>query len=263
MTEAPGAAASGDDLGATLDHLAARAWPAAEVQMHDGWWLRFNDGLHRRVNSVFPERDGTTALDERIRAAEAFYRENDLPPRFQISPACRPADLDAILEARGYVPESGVDIMIADAEPLAALDGGPAAVRLEPALSDDWLDVHMADAADPETKRRKGAMLERIGPPHVFAAALQGGRCVAAGLAIAGDGWFGVFGMYTLAAARRQGHARTLLTAMAGWALAQGVPRAYLQVERDNPGALSVYCRAGFETVHGYHYRTLWNGADG
>jgi len=68
--------------------------------------------------------------------------------------------------------------------------------------------------------------------------------------------------MYTLAEARRRGHARTLLAAMAGWALAQGAAHAYLQVERDNPAALTVYRRAGFTTVHGYHYRTLWNGED-
>jgi len=191
MTPSRDAAASADDLGAQLDLLAARAWPAAETHIHDGWWLRFNDGLHRRVNSVYPERDGASPLEDRIAAAEAFYRAHGLPPRFQISPACRPADLDAVLEARGYVPESGVDIMTADASPLAAALAAPgdgiAAVRLDANLTDDWLDVHMADA-DAETKRRKGRMLERIGPAHVFAAAVADGRCVAAGLGIADDG---------------------------------------------------------------------------
>lgn len=259
MSGAPKTTPTDENLGARLDLLAARAWPASAVEHHDGWWLRFNDGLHRRVNSVFPETDGATPLAARIARAESFYRTRDLPPRFQISPACRPAALDSVLAARGYAVESGVDIMIADAAALAAAGAAaPSPVTLAPDLSDAWLDVHMNDAPDAETKQLKGRMLERIGPAHVFASATVDGRTLAAGLGVADDGWFGVFGMYTLAPARRRGHARALLAAIAGWALARGCRHAYLQVECDNPSAVAVYGHAGFRTVHGYHYRTLW-----
>lgn len=260
MTGAAGQAPGGDDeLGAMLDLLAARAWPARETEVHDGWWLRFNDGLHRRVNSVFPERDSRAPLAERIADAETYYRRHRLPPRFQISPACQPADLDRVLHERGYETESGVDIMIAESARLTGIDGSAASLSLDAALSDDWLDIHMAEAPNSEAKRRKGRMLETITQPHVFALARSNGMPVAAGLGIADDGWFGIFGMFTLAAERRLGHAQRLISEIADWALARGAEQAYLQVERDNPAALGLYARAGFKTVHGYHYRTLWD----
>jgi hypothetical protein len=68
------------DLDATLDRLAARAWPALETDVRDGWWLRYNEGLHRRVNSVFPEYAGSEALDDKIAGAEAYRRASKSPP---------------------------------------------------------------------------------------------------------------------------------------------------------------------------------------
>jgi len=246
------------DLDATLDRLAARAWPALETDVRDGWWLRYNEGLHRRVNSVFPEYAGSEALDDKIAGAEAYYRAHGLPPRFQITTASQPPDLDAILAGRGYVVESGVDIMTGDAEPLAQVRGSSARVELSAEITPEWLGVHMAEAADAETRDRKGRMLERIERTHAFAFAYDGGRPVSAGLGIFEDGWTGIFGMFTLADARRRGHGQAVLAALAAWTLAQPGQHTYLQVERDNPAALAFYAKLGFGTVHGYHYRTLW-----
>ena len=254
----PGALTDSHSLGAALDRLAADAWPALETELDDGWRLRFNEGLHRRVNSVFPEQDGATPLEARLARAEAFYRKHGLPPRFQVSAASQPEGLDGYLQNRGYQIESGVDIMTMEAENLASGTVSDVEVVLDPALSDAWLDVHMAEARDAETKALKGRMLERIRPSHVFARSVVDGKTLAAGLGIYDDGWCGIFGMFTLASARRQGHGRAILSALADWTLAQGGQSAYLQVERDNPGGLAFYRRLGFETVHGYHYRTLW-----
>ncbi len=251
------------DLGTTLDRLAANAWPALETEPLDGWRLRYNEGLHRRVNSVFPENDGVVPIDEKLAQAEAFYRERTMAPRFQISPACQPPRLDDILATRGYETESGVDIMVGDAAAIAGQTHSSATVELLPALNEDWLDVHMADTPDLETKARKGRMLTRIEMPHVFALAVVAGKPVAAGLGIYENGWCGIFGMFTLAHERRRGHGHALLCALADWTLARGGTRAYLQVERDNPPALAFYAKIGFRTVHGYHYRTLWAQSSG
>jgi N-acetylglutamate synthase len=247
------------EQGHQLDLLAANAWPALETIIRDGWWLRYNEGLHRRVNSVFTESMGIEHLTVKLDEAEAFYRAHDLQPRFQVSPACHPADLDEVLAARGYEIESGVDIMVTEIDILTALQHPDTDVRLDTKISQNWLDVHMADAVDPDQKIRKARMMERITPSHVFASALHKGRTVAAGLGIADSGWLGIFGMFTLSENRRGGHGHAILAALADWSLAQGVRQAYLQVERDNPPAIAFYDRAGFRTVHGYHYRTLWD----
>ena len=41
-----------------LEELAANAWPAGEVEELDGWRLRFNAGVTRRANSVWPNAAG-------------------------------------------------------------------------------------------------------------------------------------------------------------------------------------------------------------
>ncbi|MBT6093582.1 MAG: GNAT family N-acetyltransferase [Rhodospirillaceae bacterium] len=148
--------------------------------------------------------------------------------------------------------------MIANAASVARQTGSGVHVERLVEINSDWLDVHMAEAADGETKVRKGRMLARIELPHLFALAVADGKPVAAGLGICEEGWTGIFGMFTLAHERRRGHGHALLAAMADWTLAQGGTQTYLQVERDNPAALAFYAKLGFHTVHGYHYRTLW-----
>jgi ribosomal protein S18 acetylase RimI-like enzyme len=63
--------------------------------------------------------------------------------------------------------------------------------------------------------------------------------------------------MHTLAEFRRRGLGRALLEAAARKAVQAGASTLYLQVERDNPAALSFYQNAGFVERYGYHYRRL------
>ena len=63
--------------------------------------------------------------------------------------------------------------------------------------------------------------------------------------------------------ARGNGAARTVLTALAGWATAHEAGQMYLQVEPGNAPALRLYERAGFGEICGYHYRVAAGaGAD-
>jgi len=72
---------------------------------------------------------------------------------------------------------------------------------------------------------------------------------------VLGDGCLGVFSMLTLPSGRRRGAAQAVLAALAARAVAEGIDRMYLQVERDNAPALALYARASFREAYGYHYR--------
>ena len=89
-----------------IEAAARDAWPAAQADWVGGWLLRYTYGITRRANSVWPNGDshGISELtfDERLNEAELFYAVYDMPARFQISPASRPADLDIVLALRGY-----------------------------------------------------------------------------------------------------------------------------------------------------------------
>ncbi len=100
-----------------LDELAGRATAPAVVRPVDGWRLRSTpDAPFRRANSVLPNGELTeTDLDEAIQVVEEFYAARARPARFHISAAAQPADLDAVLESRGYVIEAPVVVMAAGA----------------------------------------------------------------------------------------------------------------------------------------------------
>jgi len=57
--------------------------------------------------------------------------------------------------------------------------------------------------------------------------------------------------------ARRRGHGRAILHALARWGVERGCSRALLQVDSSNDAALALYANAGFVPHHEYRYRIL------
>lgn len=236
-----------------LDRLAVAAWPAPEHKNLDGWLLRYAEGISRRANSVAPfPPGGEQALNAMIADSESFYRARDLPPRFQISPAAEPHDLDATLAARNYEIETPVSIMIAPATEITA--GTSDGVHLHPNPPDGWWDAYIEGYG-----RDSRAIVAAARDQPMFASITDGaGRTEAIGLGVIGGNWLAVFGMWTRPDARRRGCGERIIHALAAFAVDQGAIGVYLQVEEDNPAACSLYAKLGFQTVYGYHYRTLW-----
>ncbi len=241
-----------------IEEAAYAAWPAVEVQRDGGWRLRFTHGVTQRGNSVWTGQ-GTSdrPLEARIEAAEAFYAERERPCLFALSPAGHPADLDHVLEARGYARHSPVDVQVAESREVVARCGPPSArVLVETEPSPAWLELATtrgrytgASAAVFE------ALLARLGGRGVFALAEGEDGPAATGLAVLDPPWCGVFAMRTLDAQRGQGLGRAALAGLAHAARERGADHLYLQVEQDNPAALALYRGAGFTRRYVYHYR--------
>jgi N-acetylglutamate synthase len=245
-----------------LDALAARATAASLDVPLDGWLLRATVGIpFRRSNSVTPNGD-VPDLDAAIAAVEAFYRERELPVRFQISPAALPSGLDDELAARGYAIEAPVVIGVADTATVIARVGARAgdaivATGIDPDWVEEYANVHADDDVWRDRTRAYGHMLGGLGLPT--AAAVTGPKTaepLGLGFAVGDGEWAGIFGMGTRPEARRRGAATAVLGGLARWAGDHGHPRLYLQVEEDNVAARALYARAGFTDAYGYHYRT-------
>jgi GNAT superfamily N-acetyltransferase len=240
------------DLIRHLEALADRAWPPAEVQAHDGWELRATGpGIGRRVNSVAPLDDGALPLEEKVLAAESFYRARGLAPNFKLTLAARPEGLDAFLADRGYQVDAPVLILTRRLEP--AEGEGPA---LPATPSPAWL------AANAFVPSHYGAapaafldLLGRIGPPRGFTAVEQDGETAAIGMAVADGAWVGLFEIGTLRARRRRGLATAVVERLLAWGGQQGARAAYLQVMEANAPARSLYARFGFTEAYRYWYR--------
>ena len=241
-----------------LERLAYASWPAAEVGDLDGWRLRFTGGVTRRANSVWAnECRDTLPLDARIAEVERFYQERGQPALFQLSPLSRPARLDAELSARGYVVDAETSLQVADARTVAGEESGTGAVRVEPRLFDEWFEISGRRGRFVGAEDVYHGLLERLGQRAHYALALEGGEPAAVGLLVIDVPWAGIFSMLTLPAHRRRGHAAAIVRAMARTAVARGVERLYLQVERDNDASLALYARCGFGERYRYHYRCM------
>jgi GNAT superfamily N-acetyltransferase len=232
---------------ARLEEIGYDVWRAPVVEELGGWRLRFANGLTGRANSVWTAvDDGALPLDEKIERAEAFYRARDAPPRFQLTAASVPADLEQRLDERGYEqPDAAVSVEVA-----ALDDAAPAAaVELAEELDDAWLELWAGSREfdDLETAR---ALL--IGSPGRTAFARVGDVAIGRGAAV--DGWLGVTSMVTVPAARRRGHAAAILRTLTAWARMHGCTHALLQVDSTNAPARALYRRAGFVPSHEYRY---------
>jgi len=242
-----------------VEERAAHAWPAAVVQIVDGWWLRFNQGVTRRANSVWPHQaEGRMPLVEKLERVEEFYSERGLPVRYQMCPACQPSELDSVLEDRGYWVDAPVLVQTA---PLpTVLDSLPSSlaetVTIGAILEDTWFSAYCrAEDASEHGPYRRRDILQRIALPTGYAMLQLDGGPAAVGLGVLEQEWLGLYCMATRPEYRRRGAATALLRSLANWASGRGATRTYLQVTERNLPARALYERAGFETLYGYYYR--------
>jgi GNAT superfamily N-acetyltransferase len=232
-----------------LEAVAYEFWRAPEVQELDGWRLRFGHGITGRANSVWPNGFGTLPLAEKIDRAEAWYRERGRPTLFQLTGAAQPAGLeDALAQRRYELRGAPVSVETASLDEVVARTSGEADVTQR--LDDAWLELWAGSrgfaelAVARELLTLGDAAFARVGDAAV-------GRGVVA------HGWLGITSMVTLPGARRRGHARAIVNALARWALSRGCTHAMLQVETTNEPARALYAGAGFVPQHEYHYRRL------
>ncbi|MDX2710032.1 GNAT family N-acetyltransferase [Streptomyces sp. PA03-6a] len=249
----------GPDTLRALQERAARALPAAYVEVTEGWWLRQAPGCSWWVGTVLPHwADVTGRLAHRVATVAEFYAARDATARFRISPGACPPGLDAFPAGRGYRPGSPMSLRTARTAQVReqAAAGAAPPVRLEDRPTDGWFSVWRAVHGVHGGSGAERDLLHRVERPSAYACATIGGEAVGVGRAVADTGWAGLFGMATLPGARGKGAARAVLAALAHWAAGQGADSMYLQVERDNAPAARLYDRAGFSELCAYHHRT-------
>src|SRR5687768_17494403 len=95
-----------------IEERAAGAWPALATVEVDGWLARFAGGYTRRANSVWPLDEGRRAPEEKVAECERLYAERGQACIFKLTPV--QAELDALLERRGYTREAESLVQVAE-----------------------------------------------------------------------------------------------------------------------------------------------------
>jgi ribosomal protein S18 acetylase RimI-like enzyme len=227
---------------ARIEEHAVGAWPSTHTEQGGGWLLRHTPGVgKRRNNSALPPLGASRGID----AAEAFYRERDLPVIVQVSPAEEHAELDGLLAARGYRHDAPTLVLAAAA---GAIMRRVPEVEISTGITPAWRAAYGNDAVSEH-------VLDRIALTSGYASIVVDSEIAALGLFVVDDGIGGVFCMATEPRHRRRGLAEAILRAGAAWSADQGAELLYLQVEEENEAARKLYAKVGFGHSHSYHYR--------
>lgn len=245
----------GSVTGALVSDLESRlvnAWPSFEVQLCDGWLLRFARGYSGWANSASPILPGATLDDALIDHIAAQFARQNLRPRFRLTSLEAPSAAER-LAARGLVEVDPSLCLVAEIGGEAEVDSE---VTLSCAPTARWLKgaaaAYGGDNADHVTL---GEIVSRIRPTAAFATLDLDGKDVAWGLAVAERGYVGLFDIVVAPELRGLGLGRRIMSSLTAWGRGEGATGAYLQVGAANEVALALYRSMGFSVAYPYVYR--------
>ncbi|HXZ48122.1 MAG TPA: GNAT family N-acetyltransferase [Usitatibacter sp.] len=234
-----------------LEELALNSSAPPGQLVYDGWLLRLLNGQAKRarsVNAIYPSRE---PLEAKIAYCERLYARAGLPAIFRMTPFSEPASLDAELERRGYGSFDPTAVEAAAIDPTRLAPDGAEPMDLAAMVE----AVGAMRGSPPEHRRAHLARLEGMPLALRAVGVRRGGRVLATGLTIVEDDCAGLFDIITDEAARRAGHARSVVSALLAAAWELGARHAYLQVKADNEPARRLYREFGFGERYRYWYR--------
>lgn len=238
-----------------LETSAVAAWPARVAEPLDGWVLRASDGFTRRANSVAVLGDGPADLDGAIARVDAFYAEHGLPPLFQVADTPRTEPTRVALARAGYVGDTDTVILTRPHVAHPSDPGTADGVVINDQPSDRWFDLWWSvDGRGSEHRSSARELFARMDRPCGFAERVVDGETVAVQLGVCDEDRVGLFCAATSPAARRQGHAGVVATALIDWATTAGTSSSYVQVMATNPASLALSEGLGYERSHQYRY---------
>jgi ribosomal protein S18 acetylase RimI-like enzyme len=240
-----------------LELLGHNAWFAQERMRIGGWLLRADNGITRRANSVLPLGPPGLSLSTAIDFAIEFYKSRNLIPRFQVSEASLPAELDSELSDHGFAKVFPVEVWTAEISSLLDLHPRCEVQHVEE-ISSDWLNTFIAGSGyDPSSMSVRKAIMERTDQPRAFVQATIEDSVAAVGYGVVESKWLGVFNINTHPEKRKHGAATAVNHELGVWGNNLGATKVYLQVESGNDKAKALYSKLGFAHGYTYWYRRL------
>ncbi|GAA5124915.1 GNAT family N-acetyltransferase [Pseudonocardia adelaidensis] len=234
-----------------LEGLCADAWPAQVERPLGQWRLRAASGYTGRANAALAIGDPGLPIAAALHEVCRFAREHDAPARVQV-PVGSP--WDRAVAAEGWVLNAahakGAEVSVLVA-PVADADLPPRLrIELPPRPSAEWWRLAVGGPPTPAQDR------VLAGAPDTAFGLLRDEDGAVLGqvrAALVAD-HVHISTLEVVPAARRRGHATTLLAAAGAWGRERGARWAVLQVALQNGGARALYDRLGYVEHHRYRY---------
>ena len=121
----------------TIEDLSLNAWPSHQIQLYDGWLLRFSYFYTHRTNCVEQIGPSSIPIEEKIDFCEDAYHRWGTPSIFKITPLLSD-DFEKRLIDRRYVVQHVTEVMTLDLTPWQ-ITTPPVDVRIERTINDRWI----------------------------------------------------------------------------------------------------------------------------
>jgi hypothetical protein len=237
-----------------LEERSFNAWPALQTVLVDGWVLRFSNAFTKRANSanaLMPTGSFSTikVLSETLYARRGQRAVFRLTPLAGIEP-------DRVLNDAGYIRLDETCMCTAMLDVKSHACSVDSSVMICGTPTEAWCSgVASANSVSSNDRVTHDQMLMSLRLPSAFAVLEHESVPVAFGFAVLDRGMVGLFDVVTVPTARRQGHARRLVSALLAWGQSHGASGAYLQVVASNISAITLHAQLGFREMYRYHYR--------
>ncbi len=239
-----------------MEERSMNAWPALQSHLYDGWVIRFAEGYTKRANSVCPIYSSAIDLEEKLDYCEKLYRSQGLPVVYKLTKACYPADLDQVLERRGYWRFAETAVRIAElAEHPSYVR--PQELQVAYKFTEEWINSYLActDMSDTGRIVVMKKLLHNIIEDKICVWIHLEDEPVACGFGVFEDGYMGIFDIVVHPKYRGRGYGRAIMQSLMMEALSKGVQKAYLSVVVGNTIAEKLYDSLGFQEIYRYWYR--------
>ena len=244
--------------------LADIAWQVEEVGLNlrpapvetymDGWLIRSSGGPVRRINALCATPYRSSRFEPILEESERIFQSMGRPTIVKVLSIAD--DIDGLLEKRGYGSEGYSHVLLA--ENIARRQDMSIANVQEGSADNAWLDAwaSIGKPASAEARFVFENSIRKIVLPKAYAALKIDGEIVSMAYGVIHRGVLGIDAVATRPASRGHGYARSVVSALQGWAAGKGVGASCLCVEVDNTAALALYRSCGFGLhLYDYHYR--------
>ncbi len=240
----------------TIEDLSLNAWPSHQMQVYDGWIIRFSHFYTHRTNSVEELGLSTLPLDKKIDYCEEIYHRWKTPSIFKITPLSNPS-LDGLLAKRGYKIEHATDVMTMDLDDIIIEGTHSIPVQTQDFISHKWIEslFRLKQTTNATHRKIVPSMYAAIPKDVIAAAIFVDDVQIATGLGILDRDYIGIYAIHVSDDFRQKGYAQAIVTTLLQKGKDAGASRAYLQVVSDNAPAKRLYRKIGFRKLYHYWFR--------